>query len=271
MKTQQKAHQSNKSKKFFFVFLLLILIITIAVIVLTKGGRDIISEVKISMAKSLTLNSPVLTISDLVIWYEPVLETSVDKTQTINNAKVITWYNNAPSKNDGNATMAGPSPTYLKSAINHLPAIHFNAGQTLAFHSLAFNQKYYTFFIVEKRASNSGNMISLGNNIFNYSSNNRLGNITSGYTNISDYNTPRISTFILDANGGNVFDNGKVGTNQGIKGLLNSSDFGFIGGSGYVGDIAEIILYNRALNADERNIVQKYISKKYSIKISISS
>jgi len=269
MKIQQQKLRSNKKK--IIVFCLLTLVIGIVVIGLTTGGSSIVSNTKITMAKSLTLSSPVSTISDLVIWYEPVLETSFDKAQTIDKAKVMTWYNNAPFKYAGNATMAGPSPTYLKSAINHLPALHFNAGQALAFHSLAFNQKYYTIFIVEKNDGKTGNMMSLGNNIFNYSLANKLGNITSGYTDIVDHNIPRISTFLLDDTGGRVFDNGKVGANQGIKGLLNTSDFGFIGGYGYVGDIAEIIIYNRALKTDERNAVQKYLSNKYSIKIATSS
>ena len=270
MKAKQKIKQASK-KKIGFVVLLIAIIVGIVFIYFTKGGNNTISQTKIAKAQSLTLNSPVPTIPNLVIWYEPVLESSFEPAQTVNNAQISVWYNNAKSRSVGDTKLAGPAPIYLKSAINDLPAIHFDAGKTLAFRAMALNQKYYTIFIVENRGSDTGNLLSFGKNVFDYSLTNRLGNLVSGYINVANYDqanpTPRILTFSLGHEGRKVFSNGILGEVNGIKGPVNTNDFGFIGGSGYVGDIAEIIIYTSDLKTEDRNKVQEYLSKKYSIKV----
>ena len=74
-----------------------------------------------------------------------------------------------------------------------------------------------------------------------------------------------------------VFLNGGSGTilaNAAANAPLTATSTGYIGRddstSFYNGEIAEIIIYNRALKVDERNDIQNYLSKKYGIKVTTS-
>ena len=103
--------------------------------------------------------------------------------------------------------------------------------------------------------------------------------------------TPRIITFLSNSatftnvvspskgvfiNGGNGNITGAtVTTTQTGESLITATSTGYIGRdnstSFYNGEIAEVIIYNRALKVDERNDIQNYLSKKYGIKVTISA
>jgi D-tyrosyl-tRNA(Tyr) deacylase len=67
-------------------------------------------------------------------------------------------------------------------------------------------------------------------------------------------------------------DNSDAGAVPGGAGLLTADDQVFIGVAveSYVGDISEVIMFNRGLKLNERNEIQEYLSKKYSIKVTES-
>jgi len=290
-----------KKKMGFSLLELSIVIIVIGLLVLgiTKGSV-IIAKAKIASAKALTNSSPAAITPDLVAWYEPVLDSSFNSAQVINgttltNANGGSWFDNSPLKGNNATTVTG-AITYRDSVINNLPAVRFGGSMTLAFNSSSLNQKDYTVFVVEQRgvatSGTVGRFLSLGGlattpNSIGYSGALAIGDSNGGSSSVPGYvvNSPVISTFLAsNITGGasnttrSVFVNGAVGSTVGTNGsVITATASGLIGAdiattaSSYNGDIAEIIIYNRALKASERNDIQGYLSKKYGIKVTTST
>jgi len=287
-----------KKKMGFSLLELSIVIIVIGLLVLgiTKGSV-IIARAKIASAKALTNSSPAAITPDLVAWYEPVLDSSFNSAQvidgtTLTNSNGGSWFDNSPLKGNNATTVTG-AITYRDSVINNLPAVRFGGSMTLAFNSSSLHQKDYTVFVVEQRrvatSGTVGRFLSLGGvaatpNSIGYSGALAIGDSNGGSSSVPGYvvNSPVISTFL--ATGGastttrSVFVNGTVGSTVGTNGsVITATASGLIGAdiattvSSYNGDIAEIIIYNRALKASERNDIQGYLSKKYGIKVTTST
>jgi len=272
---------------------IVILVIGILVVGITKGGA-IMAKARIGSAKALTSSSPVAIIPDLVAWYEPVLESSFNAAQAVDGSALAVsngaaWFDNSPYKANNVTAVAGPV-TYKESSINSLPAVKFAGGtSSLTFNSSPLNQKDYTVFVVEQRLATGsatvGRFLSLGGaNNFGYATDTTITMPGSGSYNVPVYSkaTPRIITFLSSLtvmtatkgvfiNGGN----GSLAASFAGDSLLTATPIGYIGRdsstSFYNGEIAEIIIYNRALKVDERNDIQNYLSKKYGIKVTTSA
>ena len=273
---------------------IVIIVIGLLVLGITKGSV-IIARAKIASAKALTNSSPAAITPDLVAWYEPVLDSSFNSAQTIDgttltNSNGGVWFDNSPLK--GNNVTANTAATYKESVINSLPSVRFGGAAFLTFNSLPLNQKDYTVFVVEQRSLatsvTAGRFLSLGGA-------NNLGYATdttitmpggSGSQIVAAYSIPipRILTFlssstVMTTATKGVFLNGGAGNiaaNAAADSLITATSSGFIGKdnaatSFYTGDIAEVIIYNRALKASERNDIQGYLSKKYGIKVTTST
>jgi len=276
-----KTQQFNKKRMGFSLIELSIVILVIGILVLgiTKGSL-VINKAKLGSARSLTSSSPVPLISDLVAWYEPTLDTSFSPSTFAGGGGTLTnWNDNSPSRS--NNTGIGTAPTYNESAINNLPALTFAAGQTLTFDSLPLNGKYYTVFVVERRGptASTGALVNLGGGaILGYTTDITIGDsiATASSAVVPAFSTtnfvPRISTFLSDSTNKRVFVNGTVGANLGTAGTgTTATASGIIGNANYVGNISEVIIYNRSLTASERNDIQAYLSKKYAITVTTSS
>lgn len=282
---------------------IVILVIGILVVGITKGGA-IMTKARIGSAKALTSSSPVAIISDLVAWYEPVLESSFNAAQAVDGTTLAflngaAWFDNSPYKANNVTAVAGAGVTYRESSINSLPAVKFVGGaSSLTFNSSPLNQKDYTIFVVEQRlatgSSTVGRFLSLGGaNNLGYATDTTITMPGSGSYTVPVYSkaTPRIITFLSNSatftnvvspskgvfiNGGNGNITGAtVTTTQTGDSLITATSTGYIGrdnsASFYNGEIAEVIIYNRALKVDERNDIQNYLSKKYGIKVTISA
>ncbi len=280
---------------------IVILVIGILVAGITKGGA-IMTKARIGSAKALTSSSPVAIIPDLVAWYEPVLESSFNAAQAVDGTLLAVsngaaWFDNSPYKANNVTAVVGTGITYKESSINSLPAVKFAGGaSSLTFNSSPLNQKDYTVFVVEQRLATGsatvGRFLSLGGSSgtgaanLGYAPDTTSSLITmpgSGTVSVPVYSrpTPRIITFlssstVMTATKG-VFLNGGSGTilaNAAANAPLTATSTGYIGRddstSFYNGEIAEIIIYNRALKVDERNDIQNYLSKKYGIKVTTS-
>ncbi len=273
---------------------IVILVIGILVAGVTKGGA-IMTKARIGSAESLTSSAPVAAIQNLVAWYEPVLKTSFNDANrfdgtVLTNTNGGSWFDNSPNKNLNTTTVAG-TVTYQESGINGLPTVRF-AGTTssLAFDSSILNQKDYTIFVVEQRrvatSATVGSFLSIGGaNNLGYSTTTDITMPGSGTKNVSAFVriTPRIITFLSSSNllataTKGVFvngGNGNLAANAAVDTKITATSTGFIGRSNttsfYNGDISEIIIYDRALQLDERNDIQNYLGKKYGINVTISA
>ncbi|MTI40431.1 LamG-like jellyroll fold domain-containing protein [Fulvivirga lutimaris] len=201
------------------------------------------------------------------------------------------------SGNGLNAVQATPGlqPAYSGSnaSLNNLPSMNFGPSGSTNFHlaipdnDLLDDSPGMSFFIVlnpsssgvygilNKRTSAGSNqayrIYRNGGNLTSDISNGAAANITLG-------NSPNIFSSIYDqtisGNKYNLFVNSTTNASSNVTTTLpNETSPMYIGNfnlgdnRSFDGDIAEVIVYQDALNAAERVIVENYLSQKYAISI----
>lgn len=220
------------------------------------------------------------TISGLKFWFK------ADALVLANGASVATWTDS--SGNGLDATGAGVlQPTYVTNVLNGQPVVRFNGGNYLLTASATGTQPI-TVFLVSKQANvvnrgygkipfawNGGKPMIYGNQAA-YTS----GRWYSG----SDVNftSPDVNTWILynglaSSTGSSIAVNNGTPT-TGDAGASNPNGTMEIGGMntntttyGYIGDIAELIVYNGALTNFQKDGVVRYLQKKYALPITDGS
>ncbi|MFT7098370.1 MAG: prepilin-type N-terminal cleavage/methylation domain-containing protein [Rickettsiales bacterium] len=287
----------QQNKKFGFTLLelsIVILLIALAFFAVSQG-RIVLIQSKVNFSQDFTTKSPVALTPNLVAWYEPVLRTSFNENHKYDGDSLgadgaIGWMDSSPS-GDNNALIGDVAPTYSKYSINNLPSINFNGATSfLTFNHSDLIQRYFTIFIVEQRASAGVNHLLSFNDDTNlgYVDGENIGGMGISVAEpVPIFNglDPRILTFLSAreiSHTKGVFINGGSGSvapdlpsaNQPADGLVTNQIAGFIGKgsiadteSFYQGNIAEIIIFNRDLNLIERNRIQKYLGKKYNIRM----
>ncbi len=274
---------------------IVILIIGILIAGITQSSR-LVKQFRIKSAQTLTQSSPVNGIEDLAVWFEPTMEKSFADSETQNNSTITNWYDinsNSSIKNNATQATATNRPTYVDNAIGGLPAIRFDGVDNfMTFDASMIVDVSYTIFAVEQRRGNAssinhflgGSTSGIYNNLhLGYDSSTvlRFGHYSYDldYT-VPSYSTPipRMHSFRFSKTGGKSYWlNGGVSpdaidASQTIA--LESNGGSALGravfGSGFYfnGDIAELIIFTRDLRTEERQAVETYLGKKYSIKIS---
>lgn len=286
------------SKKAFSLIELSIVLVIIGLLVagITQSSR-LVQKFRIRTAQTLTESSPVNGIRNLVAWYETTSQASFDSTID-NGVAVSSWYDISPSVNKSNATQttAANRPVYTENDINSLPTLKFTATSSqflnLPNGTVPYNNSPYTVFIVakiDKSCVASCNLISSGNpsanqaNSFHYiNASSGVGGLQNGWYSANaatssstlPINPPHIATFYYNQSVRRIIFNGLEQTIAGTPTINNQSaaENNMIGRSlttAYLdGSIAEIIIFNRALMAEEIDSIESYLSKKWGIKIS---
>ncbi len=272
-----------------------ILIIGILIAGVTQGSR-LITNFRLQTAQTLTQNSPVISINNLILWYETSMENSFDVIEQEDNSPISTWYDINPQlSNKTNATQVtlANKPLFIKNVFNGgIPAVRFDGtSDVMSFNGAILANTSYTIFVVEQRRVTSMDQYFIGGSANTTNSNLVLGYrsntvITQAhYFNDLDITitglttpTPVINTFWLSGTSGGgkkYWQNGGV-TPDGIGSgsahetkLLSFAGAAISGyGTNYNGNIGEIIMFNRALKTEERQSIETYLSKKYNIPIS---
>lgn len=277
------------------------LIIGIIVAGITQSSR-LISAFRLSSAKSQTQSSPVNSIKDLAVWYETSSDASFIATEADNNTKISYWYDINPqstTKNHASQGTSGNQPKYYTNAMNGLPVIRFDGSATyLGWDGTILAVTNYTIFVVEQRTATGAQYNHIiGGSSTTVNTNFQFGYYTSAptynfhvahygvytsytelYYAIGNYTTttPRIHTARLEGgvkseywlNGGTTPENSGVTYSQlaSNAGSTVGRDTG--NGGYYTGDLAEIIIFTRALKTEERQAIETYLAKKYNITIS---
>jgi hypothetical protein len=296
--------KSQKSA-FSLVEISIILVVIGIIISGVVQSRLIIAKSNLSNAKTLTKNSQIEKIPNLVLWFETSLESSFSDIKMSDGDGISAWKNNnlnLTSKNDLTQITPANQPTFRKAIFRKaIPAVNFDGSNDFFnFNSDFFIRSSYTIFIVEQRKSNNSNLPLIGgtgsgqnkNMSFGYVSGDRLvfghrhfcsiGNCgdTITYT-IGNYSQPipRIHTVVHNAvngvsywlNGGNnadVYDSDFTDYLEEFPSPTIGRNSGQGSSTGYFnGDVGEIIIFNRALKTNERQAVESYLSSKYDIKI----
>ena len=299
------ALSNKKHKKAFSLIEISVVIVIIGILISgISSGIDLYSDFRITSARSLTLASKVSRIDGLVAWWETTLEKSFDKNEAINGVKITNWYDANPlSLNKITLTQSNSAnkATFKANSINSLPAISFEGGSkyitnnifsesftlivVLASNSLgagtSSSQAYLNTVIIGADYPGKANDIiplALGDGHLKMFTGN--GSETTLISNLkTKTGTPYIAFASRNFEDGTrkimINNSNSVSDNLGGVGLfLKASSLAGIGADAndwntnlYNGNIAEIIVYNKILNISDIDIIHKYLSKKYSIKL----
>jgi prepilin-type N-terminal cleavage/methylation domain-containing protein len=293
-------NNSRKIQAFSLIELsIVILIIGILVAGVTSSSR-LITRMKVITAQNLTRNSPVASIKDLAVWYETSLDESFDNAEETEDSPITNWFDLNPQssfKINSNQATVDNKPKFKTNIFNGLPGILFDGSNDFMLSSaVGISGKGLSIFVVAQRkafATTQGILSGTYSTTTSDEANSSGGfqafydtnagtyaSLCSGvwYTVISQ-TTPRdgfpfIVSTIFSGTSNTGYLNNIVGS------TVNGSPNFFVDrlylGSRYVnaptqffnGHIAEIIIFNRGLNTEERLAVNAYLSKKYAIKTS---
>lgn len=260
-------------------------------------GSKLIKRSRLAAAQTLTQNSPANDTEGMLLWYETSLTSSFLDSEAQNNTSVSTWYDNNPkamTRLNATQNTATNKPLFIEEVFyGAIPAIRFDGNNDyMSFDGSGLTGNSYTIFIVEQRraAVSGGDNAFLAGTSSVTNANLHLLYRTNTTIHFGQYNndisssvpaygspTPRIHTFNLNTsygkrywlNGGDnpdAFDNA-VGQRATLIAFSGSALGRYL--SGYFnGDIAEVILFNRSLKTEERQLIEIYLSKKYNITIS---
>jgi prepilin-type N-terminal cleavage/methylation domain-containing protein len=304
-----------KKKQAFSLIELSIVILIIGILVagVTSSSR-LIRAMKLISAKQMTQSSPVLTIQDLLAWFEPTKEgifgtgSAGNYTQQAspdNGQPIATWMDSNPRLVSGSQIVATQSslsnqPLYVENGINGLPTLNFvdddflqyadnvglNTGATLfvvfkASDYLTFRQIFVGGGIDLGTSQNGGNKcVALAH--LNGASGSWYGSWNSSNALSYDTSSGMLCRFVYSKGIIQAFMNGSpdaqtnVGTAYPLSRISSPQDFtiDYIA-SQYIqttlynfhGYISELIVFGRGLKTDEISDIEKYLAKKYSIKL----
>lgn len=278
----------KKNSAFSLIEVSIVILVVSILIAGTLNSSVLVRKMRLSTAKSLTKAAPVPAIKDLVLWYETALETSFnDSEQFSDGGYITTWYDNSPqSPNKNNATQATQANQpkyYFTSFDGAIPSVRMDGNDSMAFDGTRLINNPYTIFVVEQRRSGASTSYFITGS---GSANNQvltLGYLTatqlvqSHYGTELDYGTlpaydspmPRILTYMADSiNGKQAWINGGTAYSDAAQTSLLTSFSGAMIGNTYVGDLGEVIIFSRDLETYERQAVEKYLGKKFRVKVS---
>ena len=226
------------------------------------------------------------SISNLQLWLDASSGATTDGTTSANDGETIQQWNDQ-SGNSRNAIQltAGSRPTYKTSIFNGKSVLRFGGSHTLVTNSFldsSFNTAL-TFFIVENKAGTDLKVSTSNQNSIWYSGrdyrtfyatdnlSDTLGQLNAGGTTLSvesyrydgsnktfKFNAATNTTYDTETAYGTEPATGNIGLSGALTvGALSNGTFG------YDGDIAEILVYNRALTDSEKSQVEDYLMEKY--------
>lgn len=273
---------------------IVILIVGILVAGVTTSSR-LVTRMRLQTAQNITSGSPVNTVKDVVFWFETTLDKSFNDNEEQNNAFLTAWYdNNAQSSSKYNVYTSASTanqPKYIENFFNSaLPSVRFDGDDFFNIDGNIFVNTNFTMFVVERKngagniwlfhplqACSTNECLHVG-----YRSDNNFslafyandldcnGSITLGCSDLAGMKL-RIHTMTFSKTAGK-----KYWLNGGVNpdaldatqiASITTAKTGKIGGN-YSGDLAELIVFNRVLNDEERQAIEAYLAKKYLLRIS---
>ena len=309
------------NKKAFSLIELSIVILIIGILVAgVMQSSRLVSAMKLSSARSMTMNSPVPAIKDIYAWYDAIMEKSFIESEMADGLQVSTWYDLNPFTISDKIQLIQADttrkPIYQSNSINGFPGIYFNGAyffksqtnvspifaQGSATLFMVFNpddvagQKFMFMHPIQNCAKNA----EIGIGVANIASGNfgvhagcGIGTITNGNLIVRKEPTIISMVFLKSPLTAGTLANIKIYKNGGSEQILVGSSGSYtqsMGGaygstlsplligirddnnnggynSGFIGKMGEIILFSRSLSDDERKDIEKYLGKKWAIKL----
>lgn len=283
----------NKKTAFSLIELsIVILIIGILVAGVTQSSR-LINQMRLMSARSITLSSPVSSVKNLIAWYESVGEKSFNESEMSNGANLSVWFDSniqSSVKLNGIQNTENNKPQYGIDEQSGLPVVKFTNQDffDLPDGTIPFNNMPYTVIFVSRVESfcqcgvlGSGASAYNQSNSFRYDPGrdyflNYWYNLDLFLANVSFVKQMQIFSFTYNQATREGFVNGVSRGSVASSNRASTSNFNAIGTTQrgistpeyLIGQIGEIIIFDRALNAEERRSIELYLGKKWAIKIS---
>ena len=280
---------------------IVILIIGILVAGVTQSSR-LIGQMRLASARNTTVSSPVSSINNLIAWFEPTFEASFLEDEAVDNAQISLWKEARLFSTDKVNLVRNKSAgvVYKKNGINNLPSIYFNGTTGGLFLSPTTSTAQATYFDTPNQRisifmvynimqptgvifmNGSGATSGFGYYALSSAPTKRLflfGGIAFYSSNNNYINaTPELASIIYNGRGlqfDNYINGESMSISVGTPNLHNTSSRFMIGANNgeveqITGLISEVIIFDRALKKDERQDIEKYLAKKYAIKINQS-
>lgn len=270
---------------------IVILIIGILVAGITQSSR-LVRQMRLLAAKSLTASGPVLSINNIVLWVDSVSDASFTDTDAQDTNPISTWYDlnlNSVVKNNATQSSGSNKPNYIENCVNSLPCVRFDGStKYFNFDGTGIAGTNYSVVVVEQRRSNAVVNYFIGGTTESTNSLLHLGYRDDTHITFAQYlndidivvaayssPTPKIHVFTYSSTAGkSYYSNGtQLMTSSGATAGLSSFNNAKIGYYGnfppeyFDGDLAEIIIFSKALKAEERMSIESYLSKKWGIKL----
>jgi len=284
---------NQKNKKAFSLIEISVVLLIIAIIVAAiVEATSFIAESKLTKAQILTKNSAVKDIEGLQFWFETSLSESFKVDENGDGSTISIWRNIAdktPLKHATQNSSTSRPQLVFEAFDNAIPALRFDGvDDYLDFDANKLVNSSYSIFVVEKRSSSKSNNYFIAGSSGSQNNNLMLGygsntSITQDhYTNGINFaidgftsQIARIHGFVFSSTDGKEYylnDSATPDQSHSNSTAVNSFSGASIGkyltSSYYQGDIAEIIIFDRAITSQERGEIQEYLMKKYNIKSS---
>ena len=292
-------HCQKKSKNTAFSIVEISVVILIISLLLAGilNGTSLIGDASIATAQKLTTNSDVNTMESLTLWLETSFTSSLEaqgNKKVENDIKINRWKDISPLKSptkrfDFIKTVSTNQPTYKEDVIDGLPMLYFTTANNLEFNnpqnrnlSLAdlMQNNQATIFIVcmfDKSASgakliNFNNVVDFGYNAnkieMKFDSNNLIE-----YADSLKQETLQMISAVKNTSNIEFYLNGNFRSNASSSATIADTNFSSnfsstnkITVGGFKGWLGEILVFNTALAAKERQQVEQYLIKKWKIK-----
>ncbi len=288
-----KKQMKKFQKAFSLIETAVVLVIVAIIIVAAISSAKLIFSSKLSGAQSLTKSSSVNGINGLLMWFEPVMKESFADGEAVDNNPISIWkdINTQSSYKNNVSRTADSNVKYVMDGINGLPSISFsgtnlvnNVGLVGSY--ISTSTKGFTFFIVSK----SDDILSAQERRAFYN-----GGFDSGFSYLKDATNARgIGSSAVLASGAitgvaeiitvkysaeqaqitSYFNGIKIVDNASLTLSTCSSSCALVIGNSVVGSnlpwkglISEIIIFDGVLSDVKRQDVEKYLGKKYGIRI----
>ncbi len=267
---------------------LVLLLISVVILGMLKS-TSLIGKSRLAAAQMITKKSPVNDMANLIAWYETSLETSFLQSERKNGGFISEWLDSTPEaspRNNAKQQSESSRPRYYKDIFNvGIPAVRFDGiNDSMFFDALPLINSGYTIFVVEQRKSNKSSNFFIGGSGADSNSNLYLGYKSNNYLTFGHYlndldygilsfDKPilRIHSFQFSVTGGKKYwlnGGASVDASQPAQiDPISSYPNPAIGRSQifyYSGEIAEIIIFARALQIGEKELVESYLAKKYN-------
>ena len=288
----------NFHKKAFSLVELSMVILIIGILIAgVSRGIDLYQDMRLATARSLTQNSRVNRIEDLTMWFESTSEQSFEKPNPNDGDRIALWKNinfKLSNRIDVVQSTQDSKPFYVRNAINGNPALRFDNTQFLTASNVKISEivssDQATVFMVQNNFSGDDTTSTFGWNNGNYRFQSHAqeggkvlidyGTTLSGFRTTTEeltnfLNQNKIITFVKNGSIVKIKINAEILANSTSSGTIDmslSADFS-IGkyppdnNYFFLGYIGEFIVFKKALTDAEIKDIEKYLSKKWAIKI----